>query len=78
MRVSLSDCRKRLVQWTGRGVSENMICTGGMTGDLDTCQVDTGGPLILGDKIVGIASWRIGCTQEKRPRVFTSVPRLLS
>lgn len=76
--VGLTTCRKQLVKWTSRIVSESMICVGKMTGNLDSCQADTGGPLILDGKLVGVASWSVGCAQDRRPGVFTSVPGILS
>ena len=38
-----------------------------------SCQGDTGGPLTVGGKLVGLVSWGNGCASTSYPAVYTSV-----
>lgn len=72
--VQQKSCKKQLKS-ERKSVTSNMICVGKLRPDL--CEDDSGGPLFSGDKQVGIMSWSDGCAQQKIPRVYTSVPKLL-
>lgn len=52
-----------------------MVC--GYDGTHDTCEGDSGGPLMVPDGggfvLVGITSWGIGCAQPNSPGVYTRV-----
>jgi len=47
----------------------NMVCAG--TPQADTCEYDSGGPLILNGKLAGLTSWAHGCAREGYPGVYT-------
>ncbi|KAJ4451726.1 hypothetical protein ANN_03196 [Periplaneta americana] len=56
-----------------RGLTPRMICAGTPYGGKDACQADSGGPLVVGDKLVGIVSWGYGCAQKHYPGVYANV-----
>ncbi|XP_046389304.1 transmembrane protease serine 9-like [Ischnura elegans] len=57
---------------TGRPVSEDQLCAGG-EGGRDSCNGDAGGPLFLGDVMIGIVSWGLPCAHPRYPTVYTLV-----
>ncbi|MFI5729420.1 S1 family peptidase [Kribbella sp. NPDC051587] len=53
----------------GSSFDAGMVCAG--TTQADTCQYDSGGPLILDGKLAGLTSWAHGCAREGFPGVYT-------
>jgi secreted trypsin-like serine protease len=56
----------------------SMVCAGYLSGGVDTCYGDSGGPLQApleggGYRLVGITSWGDGCAQPSAPGVYTRV-----
>jgi secreted trypsin-like serine protease len=47
----------------------DMVCAG--TPHADTCQFDSGGPLILQGRLAGLTSWAYGCARPGYPGVYT-------
>uniref|UniRef100_A0A668UFJ1 Peptidase S1 domain-containing protein n=1 Tax=Oreochromis aureus TaxID=47969 RepID=A0A668UFJ1_OREAU len=58
-------------------ITDNMICAGLSAGGKDSCQVDSGGPMVSKQNgrwiQAGIVSFREGCAEPNFPGVYTSV-----
>lgn len=50
-----------------------MVCAGDPQGGMDACYGDSGGPLIVGNRLIGITSWGSGCARESTPGVFVRI-----
>ncbi|KAJ4451715.1 hypothetical protein ANN_03185, partial [Periplaneta americana] len=57
-------------------VTGNMICAGEEEGGKDACGADSGGPLTVNGKLVGIISWGVGCGERFRPKVYANIATL--
>jgi secreted trypsin-like serine protease len=55
----------------GHGVfdAKDMVCAG--SPQADTCQFDSGGPLVLQGRLAGLTSWAYGCARPGYPGVYT-------
>jgi secreted trypsin-like serine protease len=51
----------------------SMVCAGYRQGGVDACQGDSGGPMLIGNTLVGIASWGDGCARPGKFGVYTRV-----
>lgn len=74
--VSRSDCNAAFESLKARGrkdITNAMVCAGEK--GKDACRADSGGPLIVNDKVAGIVSWGYKCGSEV-PGVYASVPKL--
>ncbi|MCX6107805.1 MAG: serine protease [Proteobacteria bacterium] len=73
--VALNDCRSKSAFY--KALSERQMCAAGTTDGQDTCNGDSGGPLIAkrGGKavLVGIISFGDGCGQRLKPGVYARV-----
>ncbi|XP_055843719.1 trypsin 3A1-like [Episyrphus balteatus] len=58
-------------------LTDRMVCAGVLTGGVDACQMDSGGPLVVRSKLVGIVSWGISCALPNKPGVYTRVSELV-
>ncbi len=58
-------------------ITENMFCAGFHVGGIDSCQADSGGPIIHNQdgewRQVGLVSWGDGCARPGRFGVYTHV-----
>ncbi|XP_078578540.1 ovochymase-like isoform X1 [Branchiostoma floridae x Branchiostoma japonicum] len=76
--VSNAACRNA---YSGRQISNFMMCAGHPEGGHDTCQGDSGGPLVCSRRgtwvLDGVTSWGEGCAVPGYPGVYASVSSLL-
>ncbi|WP_433173339.1 S1 family peptidase [Actinoallomurus sp. CA-150999] len=49
--------------------AKDMVCAG--SPKADTCEFDSGGPLILQGRLAGLTSWAYGCARPGYPGVYT-------
>ncbi|XP_059607957.1 chymotrypsin-1-like [Phlebotomus argentipes] len=68
--ISNQECSQKLPEM-GHLVFDHKICARGAPGSA-TCQMDSGGPLAVGNTVVGIVSWGLECTGST-PDVFDRV-----
>lgn len=55
-------------------ITDAMLCAGYRgVGGKDSCQNDSGGPLIVNGKLTGIISWGFGCGRPEYPGVYADV-----
>lgn len=73
--IKHSDCKKKLRNYD---VTESMLCAGYKEGGIDACQMDSGGPLVLDNKLIGIISWGSGCAKPDKPGVYTRISKIRS
>lgn len=71
--IKQDECKLRLKNYA---VTESMLCAGYKKGGIDACQMDSGGPLVIGNKLIGIISWGSGCAKPGKPGVYTRVSKI--
>jgi len=72
--VNHNQCSNAMQQW---GITDDMICFGG-DGSTDACSGDSGGPLIVNDKLAGVVSWGYRCATNGYPGVYASIKEHMS
>lgn len=71
--VRQATCRRQM----GGLITQRMLCAGFKRGGVDACQMDSGGPLVAKNKLIGIVSWGVSCAQPNKPGVYTRVSEVL-
>jgi serine protease 27 len=58
-------------------ITENQICAGGRDGGVDSCWMDSGGPLIskTNGNLIGIVSTGVGCARKGLPGIYTRMSK---
>ncbi|XP_043544524.1 granzyme A-like [Chiloscyllium plagiosum] len=56
-------------------VTKDMICVGDSKAQRDSCNGDSGGPLICNKKYKGIVSYGRGCADPKKPGIYTLISK---
>ncbi|XP_051007492.1 trypsin-4 [Acomys russatus] len=72
--LSASSCRSSYPDM----ITRNMFCLGFLEGGKDSCDGDSGGPVVCSGEIQGIVSWGTGCAMKGMPGVYTKVCNYLS
>lgn len=70
--VNLERCAE-IYATQGVEVTSAMFCAGSFTGEFDSCNGDTGGPLVADGMLIGLASWGKGCAEYGYPGVYTRI-----
>ncbi len=76
--VSLQECRRVMEDLQNDGpITTNMLCAGDLLGGEDTCQGDSGSPLMVVQddevRLAGLVSWGAGCAKVDTYGVYTRV-----
>ncbi|KAJ2943339.1 hypothetical protein O0L34_g12145 [Tuta absoluta] len=76
--LDLNTCRKsNILGGRQQAILDSMICAGVLSGGVDACRGDSGGPLACTNgarwQLQGVVSWGAGCARRARPGVYTRV-----
>ncbi|XP_037045238.1 trypsin-7-like [Bradysia coprophila] len=69
--VDNEQCRQ--IYKENANILPSMFCCGLKSGGKDACKGDSGGPITLGNSLVGIVSFGMGCARPNVPGVYTRV-----
>ncbi|KAF9794087.1 hypothetical protein SFRURICE_013552 [Spodoptera frugiperda] len=80
--LDLNTCRKsQVLGGRQQTILDSMICAGILSGGVDACRGDSGGPLACMTsnrwQLHGVVSWGSGCARRARPGVYTRVASYL-
>lgn len=66
---SLTKCNATYLQ----SIKPGMFCAGVPEGGIDSCNGDSGGPVTIGNTVIGLVSWGYGCARKGYPGVYTQI-----
>lgn len=69
--ISNQKCEEIYELETDYHITKNMLCA--FSPKKDACRGDSGGPLTLNEKLIGVVSWGIGCADQKFPGVYAQI-----
>lgn len=56
-----------------QNIKPGMFCAGVPEGGKDSCNGDSGGPVTIGNILIGLVSWGYGCARKGYPGVHTQI-----
>ena len=70
-----NDCQKSFRQFNAKSIiTSKQMCAGKVTGGIDSCWADSGGPLVTHENVlIGVVSTGIGCARSGLPGIYTRV-----
>ncbi|KAK0181219.1 hypothetical protein PV327_003521 [Microctonus hyperodae] len=74
--ASQNYCEKKYNE-QGYDIHSTHICAHDPVEETGSCHGDSGGPLTVEGKLVGLVSWAMGCAMTDYPTVYTRVPEYL-
>ncbi|XP_014486729.1 PREDICTED: chymotrypsin-2-like [Dinoponera quadriceps] len=77
IQIADQDSCKRKYNAMGYNVHATQVCAYDPTTSKGSCNGDSGGPLTVGGKLVGLVSWAYGCASTNYPTVYTRVVSFL-
>lgn len=63
--------QKKCNESNSGAIDDGMVCAA--RSGRDSCTYDSGGPLTLNNRLIGIVSWGAGCARPDKPGVYTRV-----
>lgn len=72
--MSNANCNKSYEE----GIEDQQLCAGLPEGGCDSCNSDSGGPLVVDGVLHGIVSWGKGCARPHYPGVYTRVSHFVN
>ncbi|XP_015436796.1 PREDICTED: chymotrypsin-2-like [Dufourea novaeangliae] len=77
IQIADQEACKKVYTSIGQKIFESHICANDPSVEKGACNGDSGGPLTVNGKIVGIVSWSMGCALQRYPTVYTRVTSYL-
>ncbi|XP_034487843.1 trypsin [Drosophila innubila] len=69
---------QRLCSFIYISLPKSQICAGYLSGGVDACKGDSGGPMVCNGHLTGIISWGVDCGKVFFPGVYTNISYFLN